>query len=488
MGGLERALGLRLIDVDQLELPPRPAPYAGVRAQTALQVDRARYDDILLRYAEASGCEVRQQTRVAKVEKNDNKIERLHLGDGTTVRAKRYVDASGGPGVLRSAMGVHIECPTHLKNIAVWDYWENAAWATEIGVGGTRVQVMSIDYGWIWFIPLGPTRTSIGLVCPAEHYKSWSGSETELYLDALKRCPRVSRLIENGRRRGKVEVTKDWSFLSERCYGDNWLLVGEAIGFADPVLAAGMTLAHTGAREAAYVLGAVLRNEHEEGWLLQHYDRLQRSRIHQHIRFADFWYASNGQFSDLQEHCSEIAREAGLELTSDQAWQWLARGGFTHDSISQAGIGGLDLAGMKQIAQRFLRQPARWKLSEVNVLSLHLDGATEDPVPTFAQGKISPVQAFYRGERKLVVTGMFALVVAGLQRTQDAVTLMQLMRNTIAKQLPEEHVQVALHHALQALETMISEGWVVGRLDPNRPRIELDTPDEGSIIHRNRDD
>ena len=40
------------------------------------------------------------------------------------------------------------------------------------GVGGTYVYVMSIGYGWLWFIPLGPTRTSIGFITSAEHFKA----------------------------------------------------------------------------------------------------------------------------------------------------------------------------------------------------------------------------------------------------------------------------------------------------------------------------
>ena len=71
-----------------------------------------------------------------------------------------------------SHVGVEITVPTALQNIAIYDYWENAKWAVEIGVGGTRIQVMSLNHGWLWFIPLGPTRTSLGFVCPAEHYKS----------------------------------------------------------------------------------------------------------------------------------------------------------------------------------------------------------------------------------------------------------------------------------------------------------------------------
>ncbi len=63
-----------------------------------------------------------------------------------------------------------IDVPSKLKNMAVWDYWDNADWAVEIGVGATR-RILSIAAGWIWFILLGPTRTSIGYICPVEHYK-----------------------------------------------------------------------------------------------------------------------------------------------------------------------------------------------------------------------------------------------------------------------------------------------------------------------------
>ena len=45
--------------------------------------------------------------------------------------------------------------------------------------------------------------------------------------------------------------------MADKTVGENWFLVGEAAGFADPILAAGMTLAHTGARELAYTILAL---------------------------------------------------------------------------------------------------------------------------------------------------------------------------------------------------------------------------------------
>ena len=48
---------------------PRPAKYEGWRQQTAFQVDRAIYDKILLDQARLLGCEVREETRVAGLER-----------------------------------------------------------------------------------------------------------------------------------------------------------------------------------------------------------------------------------------------------------------------------------------------------------------------------------------------------------------------------------------------------------------------------------
>ena len=469
---------------------PRPAKYAGQRQQTALQVDREVYDDILLRQAESLGCEVREGTAVVEVLREDDRVTGLRLRDGSTITATDYVDASGHAGIIRRAMGVEVECPTALKNIAIWDYWENAAWAIEIGVGGTRVQIMSQDYGWLWFIPLGPTRTSIGLVCPAEYAKSSPLTPEQLYEQAIASDERISALCVGASRRGEIEATKDWSFVAARSVGSNWMLVGESAGFADPILAAGMTLTQTSAREAAYTLLEQRRGRHEIDWLRKHFDLNQRNRVRQHIRFADFWYASNGQFSDLQDHCREIAKDAGLELTSEQAWSWLARGGFTNDSLGQAGIGGLDLAGLKQITQRFINQRAKWRVSENNVVSLALDDAERVELPIYKAGKIEPVACYIRGDARLALTGMYDVIVKMIPEG-GAVAVHQLLgglQKVFAAKFSASHAKIAVHHAMQALEVMLGEGWLVGRYEPKLPRVSIETPEEGDIIHTNRDD
>ena len=466
---------------------PRPAKYEGPRRQTAFQVDRAVYDDILLRHAAECGCVVRQGTAVAKVNHEGDRVSGLTLSTGETVTARYYVDASGNAAVIRRAMGVAVDCPTHLKNIAIWDYWENAEWAVEIGVGGTRIQVMTVGYGWLWFIPLGPKRTSLGLVCPASYYKERGLPPEALYEEALRLDDRIARLIANATRTGRVRTTTDWSFLADRTVGANWFLVGECAGFADPILSAGLSLTHTGARELAYTILELDRGGHDRDWLLSHYDRLQRQRVGQHIRFADFWYAANGQLTDLQEHCQEIAREAGLDLTAKQSWAWLARGGFAVDVAGQAGLGGYSLAAVKGITARFADEPAVWRLNDVNVLELDLTGATQETIPVYDAGKITAAAAYLRAGHRLVSVGIYDLILRLLAQPTDIATLVRQLGAEFARQHPPAHVRVAVLHAFQVLEVMLSEGWVRGTFDPTKPRLALETPQEGEYIHTNRD-
>ncbi len=314
---------------EEIQDRPRPSPYEGQRIRTAFQVDRSIYDKILLDHAAELGCEVFQNTKVTAIQKEGDRVQGVTVGPGkptagekcaqldASITARYYVDASGGSGVLRRALDVPVDSPSNLHNIALWDYWQDAKWAETIGKSGTRAQIMSIGWGWIWFIPITSTRTSIGFVTPASYLKSCGKKPEELYMEAIAIDPRISQLVVDARREGIFQATKDWSYLADRLAGDNWFLCGDSCGFADPILSAGMTLAQVGARKVAYSILELERKEVDETWVKSEYTRSHRSNISQHIRFADYWYSANGCFTDLNEYCRQIAKESGLDLTPE---------------------------------------------------------------------------------------------------------------------------------------------------------------------------
>jgi flavin-dependent dehydrogenase len=471
----------------------RPAKYEGQRKITAFQVDRKVYDDILLRHAEGMGTEVREESLVRDIEHAGDRITGLVLADGSRVEAKYYIDAAGNIGLFHRAMGVSAQIPQTLKNIAIWGHWDNAEWAVEIGVGATRVQVLSIGCGWIWFIPLGPTRTSIGFICPAEYFKKCGKTPEELYRWALAEEPRVTGLIENATLRSELYATKDWSYCADRLCGENWFLVGDSCGFADPILSGGMTLAHTGARIVAYSLLAIMSGEQDASWLKEHYDATQRRRISQYIRFAEFWYSFNGCFTDLRDYTQKIASDAGLKLDPRQAFRWLSFGGFGHEDFVSPGLATFDLLSVKEVTKFFLGEgDPGWELNNYNTFRLNLEKAKKAEVPIFSEGRTIRAGAWRREGGTLPLVGYFGVVVDVLRKhplLQDIYREFEA-RSRTSPQGGMNKGAYFVGQCMSTLETMLLDGWVTGKLDPKKPRgrYAYDAGTSDVNMHWNYDD
>lgn len=466
---------------------PRPGKYKGERTLTAFQVDRAVYDKILLDHAASLGTEVREQTTVRQVKREGDKVTGLVLADGSEITARYYIDCSGHTGIIRRAMGVETTCPTHLQNIAIWEYWQNAEWATTVGAAATRILVMSLGYGWMWFIPLSPTRTSLGLVLPAEYYKNSGKKPKELYDEAIRSEPLISHLTRNGQSEGNLYTTKDWSFLSDRLVGENWFLAGEACGFADPILSAGMSLAHMGGRDVAYTIMALDKGEYDAEWLKARYDEAHRTQIGNHISFADFWYTHNGVFTDLADFTQKIAGERGLNMTPAEAWQWFGTGGFIEENATIS-YGTYSLGAARAISAEFLGGEMHWESVGKTHFKLDLEGAEKAWNAEMTNGQIIRRRCYKRDGKFLPVTGLVGWLVQILRTEKSYEDLIAESRKYIAaNRIPESGFVEFRLGMINALEAMIGGGWVTTRTDPNAraiPAVDLGT--EG-VIHDNED-
>lgn len=468
---------------------PRPAPFAGQRRRTAFHVERAIYDDILLRHAASMGCEVRQGVLVREVGREGDRVTGLTLEGGGEVTARHFVDASGIPAVIARAMGVPIECPTALRNVAFWGHWEDAPWAVRIGRDGTRVLVLSISVGWLWCIPVSPTKSSIGFVCPASYATSCGMKPEELYRWAVQQEPLLRELTASARFDGNLRRVRDWSSIAERCAGENWFLVGDAAGFGDPILSAGLMLSQASAREAAYTILELDRasrglSDADPAWLRSFYTSLVRKRVGQHIRFAEYWYAQNGQFTDLENYTSEIARAAGMSLSPKEAFRWMSNGGFAHDVLGRAGLGGIDFAMVMHLAGELRGdRDAPWRISSFNEFFLNLRGAREEPVPIMHEGRIRRETCLVRDDKLLPLFGTYRLVVQTLTRFSSIhdIRTEVIRRLTRDGRPPTEHQVVEI---MQALEVMLIDGWAWGRHNASRPRLRIvrADPTRGSVV------
>ncbi len=97
----------------------------------------------------------------------------------------------------------------------------------------------------------------------------------KIYERAIAEEARISDLTRSATRENLLQTTRDWSFLAERHCGKNWFLVGEAAGFADPILSAGVTMAHIGGKQLAATILELDKGVHKANWLNDQYSRRQ---------------------------------------------------------------------------------------------------------------------------------------------------------------------------------------------------------------------
>jgi hypothetical protein len=140
---------------------------------------------------------------------------------------------------------------------------------------------------------------------------------------------------------------------------------------------------------------------------------------------------------------------------------------------------------IKQLAQRFTESKADWELGKFNVYRLKLDGADFVYRPFYHDGKVERVPAYTREGKTWPYHGMYAIVLEALQRESSYEGLLRMVTN-YAINSGLNHTEVR-GQMVEFLEALLLEGWIEGRLDPDKKRFGGTVEDEGFLIHSNRD-
>jgi flavin-dependent dehydrogenase len=160
-------------------------------------------------------------------------------GDGEEIHAPVIVDASGQQSILAKRMGLR-QFDQRLKNGAVWTYYRGARRDPGIDEGATLVLHVRDKKGWFWYIPLPDDVVSIGVVGSMQCLLHGRGGLEQVFHEELARCPAAAERVAVGRQFGPYFVTRDFSYVSSRCAGPGWVLIGDALCFLDPIYSSGV--------------------------------------------------------------------------------------------------------------------------------------------------------------------------------------------------------------------------------------------------------
>lgn len=218
--------------------------------RTAFQVERSKFDEILLDHARGAGAEVREGTTVAGVETTDAGA-RVRTSAGKTFEARYVVDSSGQATLLGRGPGKR--ALPGLERGAVFAHYEGVA--LDDGLADGNIRIVLDGKGWFWLIPLAG-KLSVGAVVPPDEMR---GRDRAKVLDErVARCPAVADLLAKGRRTTEVLALASWSYAVREPTGPRHVLVGDALGFVDPIFSTGVHLAVVAADLATDVIAASL--------------------------------------------------------------------------------------------------------------------------------------------------------------------------------------------------------------------------------------
>ena len=246
------------------------------------QVRRADFDDMLIKHAASRGVEVHEGCRIASVDFNAAERvvvrERVKDGPAREWHAKFVVDASGRDTLLSNQFNMKQKNPRHASS-ALYGHFRNAK--RHEGQAEGNISIFWFDHGWFWFIPLADGSTSVGAVCWPYYLRARKVDPTAYFLDTIKTCPPLAARLADAELMGPVTATGNYSYESERTYGDRFILIGDAYSFVDPVFSAGVYLAMSSGFSGAETVDTVLREPARAAAALKKYDYLIRHGLNQ---------------------------------------------------------------------------------------------------------------------------------------------------------------------------------------------------------------
>jgi len=223
----------------------------GQKHNSSFQVRRETFDNLLLEEAKRFGTHVTMESEVTDYDEAANVVTVIHKdGSEEKYHAKKVIDASGYGRVLPRLLGLDTNSGLKLRD-AIFCRVENDVRHTDGTDGYIYVYIVGDNDAWIWNIPLSPTVTSVGIVCTDEYYKSFDMDQQTFWEHIIKNDPHASKRYANATRINDVGFIGGYSSNVTRMFGENFVMVGNATEFLDPVFSSGVTLALESGSKAA---------------------------------------------------------------------------------------------------------------------------------------------------------------------------------------------------------------------------------------------
>ncbi|MBN6038361.1 tryptophan 7-halogenase [Amycolatopsis sp. 195334CR] len=284
----------------------------------AYQVERTRFDSMLLDNAARLGADVRQGHRVLGTIREDGRVRGVRYLDDTgrerLATARFVVDASGHGSRLHQSAGGRREYSPHFRNLALFGYFLGGHRMPEPNSG--NILCAAFDHGWFWYIPLSAELTSVGAVVKRESAAKVQGNPEVAYPALIAECPLIKEFLRDARRAAdppydRLRVRKDYSYDRTVLWCPGLVLVGDAACFLDPVFSSGVHLATYSALLAARSINSALSGLVDEHRCFTEFEARYRREFGLFREFLLSFYETRSDEHAYFRHARRLTRHGG---------------------------------------------------------------------------------------------------------------------------------------------------------------------------------
>lgn len=260
----------------------------GEKHNSSFQVRRETFDKLLLDEAAKMGTHITMESEVTAYDEEANVVTVIHKdGSEEKYHANKVIDASGYGRVLPRLLDLDSNSALTLRD-AIFCRVENDVRPKDGTDGYIYVYIVGDNDAWIWNIPLSPTVTSVGIVCSDEYYESFNMTPEEFWNHIIETNSHAKKRYAHAQKINEVGFIGGYSSNVKKMFGKNFVMVGNATEFLDPVFSSGVTLALESGAKAADLIIKELKGE-EVDWQVDYQDYMMIG-VDVFREYVEAWY------------------------------------------------------------------------------------------------------------------------------------------------------------------------------------------------------
>lgn len=281
---------------------------AGVDRNYTFHVDRGKFDLMLLQHAHQLGATVYEGVRVQHVDFSQSGQPQIRFAIGksnvhTTVRL--VVDASGRRTLLGNQLKLRIQDPI-FDQYAIHTWFEGYDRSTLANDASQNdyifIHFLPLTNTWVWQIPITETITSIGVVTQKKHFAGSKQERQEFFWRCLESRPELARGLRAARQIRPLTEEGDYSYAMKQICGDDFVLVGDAARFVDPIFSTGVSIALNSARFASADILQAARTGDFRKESFRTFETTLRRGTKNWYEFISIYYRLNVLFTAFVQH------------------------------------------------------------------------------------------------------------------------------------------------------------------------------------------